>query len=97
MASQRPDDRGDDAGKRLEAAHGADGVRMFAGDGADFERQLRGGSQRIAAHVHWRRAGVRFLAVKSDGMALHAFCAEHHAERQAQLSSTGPCSMCSSR
>ena len=91
------DYRGDDAGKCFDAAHGADGVGMFAGDGANLEREFCGGGERIAADAHRRRAGVRFLAVKRDRVALDSFCSEHHSERQAQPSRTGPCSMCNSR
>ena len=52
-------------------------------DGANFQRQFCGGSQGIAPRRHGRRAGVRLLAVKCDGMPLHAFGAEHCAQRKA--------------
>ena len=40
---------GDDARESLDAAHGADGIGMFAGDGANFEGEFRGGGERVAA------------------------------------------------
>ena len=52
------DHGGDDPGKRLHAAHGADGVGMLAGDGADLERQLRGRrpAHRAAHSSAWSRS-----------------------------------------
>ena len=74
--------RGGNAGEGLEAAHGANRVGVFAGDGADFERQLGRRGQGIAARVHGRGAGMRFLPVKGDGVPLHALGAQHRAQRQ---------------
>src|SRR5215469_15027086 len=41
------DDRGDDAGECFDAAHGCDGVGMLARDGANFQRELRAGGERV--------------------------------------------------
>ena len=51
----------------------------------------------VAAAVHRRAARVRSLTVEVDRVALHTERAEHDAEQRSRSSSTGPCSMCSSR
>ena len=43
----------DDTRECFHAAHGADGVGVFACDRANFECQLCGGGKRVAARVHW--------------------------------------------
>ena len=77
--------RCDDAGKGLDAAHGADCVRMLAGDGADFKGEFGGGGEGVAARVHRGGAGVRLLTVKSYRVALDALGAEYRGERKAHL------------
>src|SRR5215472_5751380 len=50
---------------------------MFASDAADFEGELGGSGERIAASVHGRGARVRFLPMESDRVALDTFRTEH--------------------
>ena len=83
------DDRGDDSGEGLDGAHGADGVLVLAGDGADFEREPGGGGEGVAAVGHGRGAGVRLLAVEGDGVALDAFGAEDGGEWEAEALEDG--------
>ena len=77
-------DGGDDAGEGLEAADSANGVGVLAGNGADFEGQFGGGSQSVPAKLHRRRAGVRFLPLKSDGVTLDALGTGDYPQRKAQ-------------
>lgn len=63
---------------------------MPAGDGANFERQFRGGGQRVTPRVHRCRSRMSLLPVKRDGVALHAFGAEHDTKGQAELFEHGP-------
>ena len=47
------DHGGDNSGESLNAPHGANGIGLFTGNGADLQRQFGGGSQRITAlQVH---------------------------------------------
>src|SRR5256885_11507824 len=71
------DHRGNDTGKSFYTAHGANGILMFFGDGANLEREFGRGCQSVATRVHGRRAGVRFLSMESDDVTLDTFCAEH--------------------
>src|SRR5580704_6872977 len=48
-----PDYGSYDAGEGFHAAHGCDGVRMFARDGADLEGEFCCGGECVAAHSHW--------------------------------------------
>ena len=67
------DNSSNDSREGLDAAHGADGVAVLPGDGADFECEFGGGGQGIVADIHWRGTGVRFLAVEGDSVALDTF------------------------
>src|SRR5580704_1520363 len=73
------DDGRDNAGKRLETTHSADGVWMLAGNITNFKRELCSGGKSVAADVHGRRARVGFLSVKGDDVALDALGAENYA------------------
>ena len=46
------DDGRNDTGEGFEGAHGADGVGVTAGDGADFEGEASGGGERVVAIGH---------------------------------------------
>ncbi len=83
VASQRPTTEVTMPGKVFTLPMVATELRMLAGDGADFERELRAGGERVAANLHGRGAGVRLLAVEGDGPALDTFGAQHDAERLA--------------
>jgi hypothetical protein len=50
---------------------------MPASDGADFECELRAGSECVSADFHRSRAGVCLLAVEGDGPTLDTLCALH--------------------
>src|SRR4051812_161217 len=76
-----PDDCRDDARPGNHIPDGADAAIALA-DLADFEREFGRRTERITPLVHGRRAGVRRLARKADGMALDPKRAEHNAERQ---------------
>src|ERR1017187_5205184 len=47
-------DSGDDTGKSLDTANGADSVRMLHGDGPNLQSELCGSCQRIAPRLHGR-------------------------------------------
>ena len=83
------DDGGDDAGKCFEAAHGADGVRMLAGDVANFEGEFCGGGEGVAAGAHGRGAGVSFLTVERNDVAFDTFGPEDNGERKAEVLEDG--------
>ena len=57
----------------------------------------RRGKAGIVAHVHRGRAGVRGLAAEDEAMTLDPGAAAHRGHAIPSRSSTGPCSMCSSR
>ena len=63
---------------------------MFPCDASDVQGQLRSGREGIVPGVHGCRAGVRFLAVESDGVALYSLGAQHHSQGQTQGFEHGP-------
>ena len=75
----------------------AAGVVWFDRDVAEAQRAFGGGEERIAPHRDWRRSRMRGLADKAEQVTLDTKGAEDHAGRLFIDSSTGPCSICSSR
>ena len=69
----------------------------LARDVADLERELRRAGERVAAHVHRRRAGVRGLAAPGERERSTPKVPRTTPSGRSSDSSTGPCSMCSSR
>ncbi len=55
---------------------------MLAGDRPDLQCELGCGGESIAAHRHGGRSGMRFLAMKGDGVALDALGSQDHTQRQ---------------
>ena len=81
-----------------DAARRADGAAARAPrDVADLERELRRAGERVAALVHRRRAGVRGLAAPRDQRRSTPNVPSTAPSGRSSDSSTGPCSMCSSR
>jgi len=81
--------RSDDAGEGFHAAHGADGVGMLARDMADFEGEFGGGRQRVTTILHGCGAGMRFLTVEGDEVALDSLSAKHSGERKIETLEDG--------
>ena len=82
-------DAGDDAWFGGAGTDGANAVAAAFGDVINFRAHFGGGEESVFAAVHRRAAGMRGLAVKSNGMAFHAECSEHRAERQIQIQKHG--------
>ena len=90
-------DGGDDPGLEAKRAGRADAA-VLAGDPLDRERGLGGGEAGVAADVHRRRPGVGGLAGEGEAVALDpGACRRPRRSDAPRASSTGPCSMWSSR